>query len=465
MKNTTNKQQLSLFVHTVDHEGRGIARDENNRVIFIENALPQSRVLAEIDVEKKNLAFAHTKDVLEASPYQVPAECPHTEHCGGCTWQELEYSQQLLYKKQILLDAFAKIAKIPLSEELTLHPATSLFRYRNKMEFAFGKDNNDRLILGLKSQKSHDIIRVSCLLCDKRVHSVISRLEELTQESKLPVFSIENDEASGFLRHAITRTSQKGDFVLEIITYPQPEYNQALYAISRELRTEFPFITGIVHTTRKNLLPLAFGEKTLAHFGSKDLSEKLNINGEELLLEYGHQSFFQVNTQASSALYTDIVNCISTLNIKTIADIYCGVGSIGLSIAKSLQKQDKNCFVYGLESIYQAVTYAQKNAEKLDIQAEFTHGNARTLSRFLKECEKIDLLILDPPRGGIEKESIQTLLRIPMPHILLISCNPATLARDMKLLKEKYEIKYIQAFDFFPHTPHIETCLLLSHKK
>ncbi len=467
MKNTqTKKKEATLFIHTLDHEGRGLARDEENKVFIVDNALLESKVRIEIDQEKKNLAFGHSIEVIEESPYKVKAKCEHALICGGCTWQDFDYNEQIKAKEKIVRDAFSKIAKYELAENFSVKKAENTYKYRNKMEFSFGFTEDDDKVLGLKMKRSHACVKVDCELCSPIVNKVIHKLEELCFIEGLEVFYTEHKEARGFLRSVVTRTnSDNSQLLLEIITFPRPEHNQTLYTICRTLKEEFPQITGIIHSTRKNMLPLPFGEKAIAQFGSKEMKESLKIVDDTLTFTYGFQSFFQINTQETSQLYTHAAQAVHALDISKCADIYCGVGGIGLSIAHTLKKEGKNIKLFGLEANKQACEFAKKNADTLGIEAEYTQADAKQLSKFFKSNKALDLLILDPPRSGVDKESLQALLRVKIKHLLIISCNPATLARDFALLQEEYEIKTLQSYDLFPHTPHVESLVLLTRKK
>ncbi len=467
-ENMQNKNTLKLEPHSIDHEGRALARDPNNRVVLIENALPQSQVLVEIKETKKNYALAQSLEILKASPFMIEAKCPHAqrqakEKCGGCTWQDLDYTKQLEYKKQILVDALTRIGKISKENELLnfeVNPSKYQFNYRNKMEFAFSQDLSGALVLGLKSAKSHEVIEVDCVLCHALINKVMHRLNFLCNEENLPIYS----DNKGYLRYVNTRTStQKGkikDFLIEIISYPNAQYNSKLYEICRTIQNEFPEITGIVHSIRKNSLNIAYGETIVATFGKNYLTENLKIQNFDITLKHSSQSFFQVNSFACEDLYTAIVNIALSLDIKNICDIYCGVGGIGIAITKAFSLAKRPYNLFGLELMKGAIKLAEENAKNAGIEAVFTLSNANRLGQFLKACKKLDLIILDPPRAGIDKKSIDILKQANIPYILLVSCNPASLARDIALL-QNYEIKKIEAYDLFPHTSHVESVCLL----
>ncbi len=463
-----NKNILKLKPFSINHEGKALARDDNNRVIIIENALPESTILAEIKEAKKNYALAECTEILEKSPFSIEAKCPHAqreskEKCGGCTWQELDYTKQLEYKKQIIIDALTRIGKIDKENTLLnfkVKASKYQYNYRNKMEFAFSNDLSGALVLGLKAPKSHEVVEVDCLLCHKIIHKVMRKFVYLCKKEKLPAF-LDN---KGFLRYANTRTStQKGklkDFLIEIITYPKAEYNVKLYEILKILQDEFQEITGIVHSIRRNSLNIAYGETIVASFGKPYLTENIQIQNFELALKHNSQSFFQVNSFATEDLYSKICTMILALDIKNIADIYCGVGGIGLSIAKAFSIAKRPYTLAGLEIMKGAVKLAEENAKNAKIEATFTLANASKIGQFLKVHKNLDLIILDPPRNGIDKNSLESILKSKSQYILLVSCNPATLARDIALLQD-YEVKELEAFDLFPHTSHVESVCLL----
>ncbi len=466
-------ETLELYCTSIDNEGRAIARDETNRVILVENALPKSKIRAKITEIKKNFAKAVCVEVLEKSPHEIKPKCNYFSNCGGCTWQNLDYTEQLVCKKQIIFDALTRIAKLDKTSPLldfSVQASNNVYEYRNKMEFAFGKNQANDLVLGLKSAKSHNIIPVECNLTKPIVTQVIARLAELCKEYRLDAFSENKNKIEGFLRHAVVRVSENenneiSNFLLEIITYPRQEYNKALQTICAKIVKEFEFITGIVHSTRKNLLPLAYGEHTVCTQGKISITDEVHIHTpnitKKLNLKHTHQSFFQVNSKGASDLYSAVVKLVLENNIKYIADIYCGVGGIGIACASTLNSLGIDYSLHGLETMPHAIKLAKENAQHAEIEADFTCGNAKNLYKFLEKLPELDAVILDPPRAGIDKTSMQTLLKKQIPYLILVSCNPATLARDLKELESKYSIVSIQAFDLFPHTPHVESLCLL----
>ncbi len=470
-KNMKNKNNLELKGFSVDHEGRAIARDTNNRVILIENALPESTVLVEIKEEKKNYAIGEAIETISQASFQIKPKCVHAlrnakERCGGCTWQDMEYNKQLEYKKQILIDALARIGKIAKDSPLLdceIVASRYQYNYRNKMEFAFSKDLAGNVILGLKASKSHEVLSVNCELSHKIINKVMHRLAFLCKEANLAPY----DENTGYLRYANTRTSlEKGrlkDFLLEIITYPNSKHNAKLYEICKMLQSEFSEITGIVHSVRKNALNIAYGESVVGRFGTTFLVEKLQLEGFNLSLKHNAQSFFQVNSYGAEDLYSSIVRIVRGLDIKNIADIYCGVGGIGIAIAKAFKLANRPYSLHGLEITKQSIQLAEENAKSAEIEASFVLANASKLGAFLRDIKALDLIVLDPPRAGIDKRSLEILKKSKIKYILLVSCNPATLARDIAYL-DNYEVKSLQAFDLFPHTSHVESLSLLELK-
>ncbi len=460
---------IEIFVDSCDSEGRGVGRDSENRVIFIENALPKSRVRARVYDERKSFALAECVEIIEESPHKTQARCEHFSKCGGCTWQELAYDAQVHYKQDIVRNAFEKIAKQAIEIPYVINKATQLSSFRNKMEFAFGYDiKNRKTVLGLHKKKSHEIISVNCALCDENVNVVISRLEELVNEYNLPVFRNKNDRVEGFLRHAVTRVTHGREdtqlFVLEVITAQSNKYAEALHEIFERLYEEFQFITGMIHSVRRNNFSLAYGEKTYATFGRPYLEEVVHVNTNPLRLQHSHQSFFQVNTSMTSLLLSRMADFLHDIEINSLADIYCGVGGMGIALAKTKQSEGKETQVFGLETMPKAIEFARKNAQINLVNAGYYVGNAKDLEPFLKKCGTLDLVLLDPPRAGIDKETMQVLRQALIPHILIVSCDPASLARDVLRLNDSYVLDKIESFDFFPHTAHIETLALLKRK-
>ena len=341
------------------------------------------------------------------------------------------------------------------------------------MEFAFSLENGKQK-LGLRKRNSHEIIEITdCKLMDKKAMEILAVLRGITK-----------DYSEKFLRYAVLRNFNN-EWTLELITYPfsknKEKIEQNLIILCYEKLQNL--IKGLIHSIRKNSLDVAYGEEIIKLYGNTELFENLLIKEQKNTFSLGNTSFFQVNTQMTEILYSVIYELASLVLPKEngqLWDIYCGLGSIGLSLVNLLEQNEKRNSVYtkdisvcteqykkpfllGVEVVDQAIQLAKQNALNISCNfAKFEVNSAKNLEQYFKRFSLPNLLILDPPRAGVEEQAIQAILKYLPQYIIYVSCNPATLARDLALLSEKYQLCVIQPVDLFPHTPHVETVVLLS---
>ncbi len=457
-----NTDICDVKLTTLSHDGRAIGRlladDETQKlVIFVQGALPGQRVRAKIIKQKKSFAEAICLEILEDSPESRPAPCAHAEKCGGCALQTMPYASQLYWKKTIVHEAMARIAKLS-AEELNniqdIIPSPQQWGYRNKMEFAFGHDlhNESQLMLGLRAKASHNIVNVPhCMLMPEHCMQAIEVLRKKCQQLQLSAW---NENNNGILRHAVLRCTQEGAIHLCLITArTSKNLRKDLAILGQELMDSIPQLTGFVHQERYSRSMFAEGEKLITELGQKVLYQKLgNIN-----YTFGHDAFFQINRAAAEKLTALILSMLppaSAEALPCIWDICCGVGAPGLSLAHAASA------LYGVEINPRAITMAKKNATSLGM--EHCHYFAADAKTVLKNWPRPDLILLDPPRAGLHPSVIEEILNTTAKHIIYISCNPATLARDLTLLKAAYTLDKLVPLDFFPQSTHVESCALLS---
>ena len=487
------------------HDGRCVARREGEAVVFVRGGLPGQRVLARLDSEnpKKGGRFleADLVSVLDSVPDDMggerPAPCPHAAECGGCPWQTMPYAGQLVWKERLLTDALARIGRLriprlpgnmyeavdALARIGRLRIPTPLFRpiipsvkewgYRNKMEFAFAPDVEKGIVLGLRRRNSRDVVEVpSCMLAAPRMMRAYDALREATRSSGLKAW----DGKQGLLRHAVLR--EAGELLLvELICAPATEEEQTGVRLIGEKLLSSGLADGFVHSERRARADIAYGERTLHRAGKTFLTETLNLPHDNTLrLRLGHDSFFQVNTDTAARLYGEALLMALEFsvgmedsspqlhkknNLHTCWDVYCGVGGLALTMAPYFDR------VLGLESVAPAVELARKNANELT-HVRFECADAARLGEYFRRFGTPDLLVCDPPRAGMDEKTTQAILRARPEHLILVSCNPATLARDLARLaggeKATYELLAARPVDMFPHTPHVECVTALKLK-
>lgn len=479
-----------LVLTGMSHDGRAVGRISDNSAlhgmaVFVENAVLGQRILAKIVNRKKNFLEARSVQVLEQSPFFQEGICSHQTECGGCVWQNLQYEKQLEEKENFVKNSLSRLGGLnipascfyPILSCLDTQKTLPLF-YRNKMEFAFSLENS-RLKLGLRRRNSHDIAEINdCRLMPSHAMKILEVLRKSLADFSLP-----------FYRYAVLRHFED-KWTAELITFPFSKRNSALEKQSVLACREAlkPYVSGLVHSERRAKTDVAYGEKILKEYGDTSLVQTLRFNDYAVSFQLGNSAFFQVNTVMTEMLYAvvqDFAKLVLPKQNAQIWDFYCGVGSIGLSLAPlCLQnsgeltfsryqtlKTNKSSSAYkkplllGVEAVEQAIKLAKENARLNQCDfAFFEAASAQNLGKYFKRFSMPNLIVLDPPRAGIEEEAVRAVLENSPEHLILVSCNAATLARDLAKLAEKYSVSAVQPVDLFPHTPHVETVVLLEKK-
>lgn len=477
--------ELVLVLTGFSHDGRCVARREGEPVVFVRGGLPGQRVLARPTPPRagnaKRMLEAELVRVLDPVPEHMggerPAPCPHAEDCGGCPWQALPYAGQLVWKERLLTDAFARIGKLRLPPHV-LQPilaSSSEWGFRNKMEFAFAPGADGHPLLGLHRRNSGEVVEISsCMLASPRMMTAFHALREAAWRSSLSAWNGRN----GLLRHAVLREAG-GELLAELITAPAGKDDAARIRSLGEELVASGTIDGFAHSVRRAKSDVAYGESTPFRTGQTELIETLDLpstpggHKTPLRLRIGHASFFQVNGPMASTLYGEALimalkaleraaHCASGKHWKagegklpSCWDVYSGAGGLALSMAPYFER------ILGLESAAPAVRLARKNAEAFP-NARFECADAARLGEYFRRFGPPDLLVCDPPRGGMDEKTTQAILRARPDCLVLVSCNPATLARDLARLTAGYEILSVRPVDMFPQTPHVECIVSLN---
>lgn len=450
-------QHVDLTIDNLAFGGRGIAR-EAGMVIFVDGALPGDRVRALITRKKPNYAEGKATEILTPSPQRQQAPCSIFGVCGGCTLQNFNYAEQIRYKQQHVEEALRHIGK---QQQFQLHPiiaSPSPYNYRNKMEFSFGCGPGGKIEIGFHvAGNFRRIIDVQeCLIQPGPFNAVLAwfrtRLNEAARTEGAHFTPYDAFRHTGFLRHLVLRYSQAtGNFLVAIITasgswkgYP---------ALASDFIAAFPACRGLMWGTNDGLSDVARIEREQHRIGEGTIEERLG----DKRYRISTFSFFQTNTDGARLLYDVITNYAELTGKETVLDAYCGTGSIGIYLA------DRAARVIGIELINEAVWDARYNAKLNGAEnCTFLAGEMRDVLTTLPQTMNIrfDRVIVDPPRGGMDKKSLRLLINLDAPLLVYVSCNPATLARDAQTLSEAgYVIEDVQPVDMFPHTWHVESVL------
>ncbi len=464
----------AIKIHGLGSSGEGVGK-LGELIIFVEGALPGEDVLAEIETRKKNYAVGRLVEVVKPSPERVAPFCPLYQNCGGCQLQHMSYPAQLKWKRQQVVDAIERIGKFEIvrSEELGIRsyddakttPNSYLLtpncndgvevfatlgmenplRYRNKMQFPVGRGKGG-LIVGCYARGSHKIIDASsCPIQNAGNDKILNAVRTVAEKFKLQPY--DEDTHKGFLRHVMGRVGSGGELMIVLVTASSNFPNAKNFV--RALRNELPEVTSIqqnVQTFRNNVI---LGRDTKVLYGKPTIRD--TIGG--LKFNISARSFFQVNTAQAEVLYKTALDFANLRGNETVIDAYCGTGTIGLFMARKARK------VIGVEVVSSAVADAIKNARENKIRnAEFITGDAvKILPRLFDAGTYAEVVVVDPPRAGCDGKVLETFAAMEPEKIVYVSCNPATLARDLKILDGLgYRTKKIQPVDMFPFTSHVE---------
>lgn len=442
-------KSYEIEIKTLGTSGEGVGR-YRDFTVFVPYALPGELVQARIGEVKKTYAKGSLQKILCQSADRVEPLCGIYDKCGGCQLQHLAYMAQLKAKRQQVIDAVTRIGK---QKDLFVEPvigAASPWNYRNKMQFPIGRQKG-RTVIGCFAQGTHEIIDTrDCHIQREGNNEVVNAVRDIVTKLNIPVYN--EDKHTGVLRHVIGRVGKTGDIMVVIVT--------ATKQLSREkelvkmLRAALPKVVSIqqnIQTYRNNVI---MGRDTRLIWGKPTILDTIG----RLTFHISPRSFFQVNTAQAEVLYNKALEFADLHGNETVIDAYCGTGTITLFLAQKARQ------VYGIEIVKPAILDAQKNARDNNIRnAEFIVGDATVvMPRLYKQGIRADVVVVDPPRAGCTPTVLETFANMKPEKIVYVSCNPASLARDIAILDELgYRTIKVQPVDMFPHTSHVETVALI----
>lgn len=457
---------VEVEISGIAHKGAAVGRTDEGMVVFVEGVIPGDRVQVELKRKRKGSWQGHLLQIIRSSKYRINPVCSHFGICGGCSWQNLDYREQLQQKETLVKDVLTRIAKVQPELIEPIFPATNTEFYRNKLEFTFSKYKwltaeqlnqelaaEDKLALGFHRPgnftKIVDIEK--CYLQSELSNEIRNWIKEYSIKKTLSFYDIK--EQTGFLRNLIIRSNAKNEYLC--ILSIGHEDTSAVFELSEELKQRFNQIKSfyVILNSKKNdsLFDLSFQKI----FGDVYLTEYLD----HVKFLIGPKSFFQTNSQQAITLYRIVAEFANLSGAEVIYDLYCGVGSIGIYLAA------KAAVVVGVEEIAEAIEDAKLNARINELSnCHFYVSDTKNinLESIIEKHGCPDLIIVDPPRVGLHEEVIEKIIGLKAIKLIYVSCNPATQARDLLLLNEAYEIVKIKPVDMFPHTNHIESVALLS---
>jgi 23S rRNA (uracil1939-C5)-methyltransferase len=460
-KNVTLQKVL---VENYAAEGKSIARIDG-KVIFIEEVVPGDVVDVRLGKNKKDWAEGRPVFFHQYSKDRVQPFCRHFGVCGGCQWQMLPYEKQLLYKQQQVFDNLTRIGKLPLPEFEPIQAAFPVTRYRNKIEYTFSNRryllpeelSDERISAGMNVAGFH-----AKGLFDKVVDIVECHLQcEPTNEIRLAVknFALENNysfydirEHSGLMRTMQIRLCRSGELMVNIVFGKNDP--EKIKRVADFVAQTFPSVTTLLCTVNEKKNDSLYDLNPVVHSGKGYVIEKLG----DYNFKIGPKSFFQTNTYQGEKLYEITREYAELTGTETVYDLYFGTGSIGIFLSGKAKK------IIGIELVKEAIDDAIENAKLNGVEhAGFFTGDVSEIcnDQFLETHGRPDVIVTDPPRAGMSEQLTRKILEIEAPLVVYVSCNPATQARDLNILKEKYTVTRVRPVDMFPHTHHIENVVQL----
>mgnify|MGYP000385343025 CR=1 FL=1 len=463
---------LTVKIEDMGHDGEGIGKCEGY-TLFVKDTVIGDLAEVKVIKAKKNYGYARLMRLIEPSAHRVEPVCPVARPCGGCQLQMLDYAEQLRFKEKKIAGNLQRIGGMT---EIPMEPIVGMenpFRYRNKAQFPIGQDRNGKLITGFYAGRTHQIMENrNCYLGVEQNEEILNRILAWMEENGVPAYNEETGK--GLVRHVLIRygfTSKELMVCLVINGETLPQEKKLVDALCK-----IEGMTSIsVNINRKNT-NVILGEETRTVWGSDYITDQIHLRDCDhdfaltdtaIAYHISPQSFYQVNPVQTEKLYSLALSYAGLTGRETVWDLYCGIGTISLFLAQKAGK------VYGVEIVPQAIEDAKSNAALNGItNASFFVGKAEeVLPEFYeKESRKPDadmlhpdVIVVDPPRKGCDEKCLETMLRMEPDRIVYVSCDPATLARDLKILcGGGYALRKVRPVDQFGHTTHVETVALLS---
>lgn len=440
----SKNDKIELNIDALTSEGSGVGR-YNGLAVFVNDTVPGDRIIAHIIKRSKNYAVGKIEKILSPSPSRIESDCPYSQRCGGCSFRNMTYDEELKYKLSRVNDSLERIGHLAIQTEEIIG-AKSVDHYRNKAQYPVSVCEGE-LFAGFYAYKSHRIIPCSdCRLQPKEFEQGIKAFEKWVEAAD--VTSYDENTGRGLLRHIYFRKGFATDELMACAVINGDSIPKADLLIDL-LRKNMPNLKSVVVNINKSKTNVILGKTSKTIWGSDTISDRLL--GKSFVIS--PNSFYQVNHSQCERLYERAKEYAGLTGSEVLLDLYCGVGTIGLTMADGAKR------LVGIEIIPQAVENAKINAALNNItNAEFICADAAKGAELLRE-EGItpDVIILDPPRKGCDKALLDTVVQMSPKKIVYVSCDSATLARDLEILKNKdYITQRVTAVDMFPRTPHVE---------
>ena len=464
----TNQKILEqLHVFDIAEEGKGVAR-HNDLVVFVEKAIPGDIVDVSVYKKKKKFAEAKISSLIKKSEDRVEPFCVHFGTCGGCKWQHMDYNAQLKYKQKAVADALQRLGGIEIDHAEEILASKETRYYRNKLEYTFSNKRwltNEDIASGLDKEMDalgfHVPLRFDkildiehCYLQADPSNGLRNAIRAFALENNISFYDLRAHE--GALRNLIIRTSSTGE-IMVIVVFAYPEEGQ-IELLMDYINQQFPQITSLLYIVNQKKNDTIFDQDVITYKGTPFIYEEM----EGLKFRVGPKSFYQTNSLQAYELYKITRAFAGLTGNELVYDLYTGTGTIANFVARQARE------VVGVEYVPSAIEDAKVNSSINNItNTKFYAGDMKDVlnAEFIAAHGKPDVVITDPPRAGMHADVVARLLEMEADKIVYVSCNAATQARDLAILKEKYDVVRIKPVDMFPHTQHVENVVLLKLRK
>lgn len=445
------KDKVTVTFTDMTHNGAGVAKIDGY-TLFVDGGLPGEEAIVQVQKTKKQYGYARLLEVTSESRDRVNPACPIFLQCGGCQLQHLSYAGQLRQKQQRVEDALQKIGGFTSVAVQDILGMAEPWAYRNKAQVPVGT-RKDGLVIGFYQKGSHDIVPMdACLIQDSVNDHALQQVKAIVDACGVRAY----DEAKhrGELRHIVVRSGQQsGELMVILVT--RTKHLPGRKQIVRDITSQIPQVYAIVQNINPHKTNTIFGDETRVLWGRDVIYDSIG----SIRFAISARSFYQVNPSQTRVLYETALRFAELEGSETVVDAYCGIGTISLFLAQ------KAGHVYGVESVEEAVEDAKQNAalNKLE-NVTFQAGRAEdVIPRWMKDGVRGDVMVVDPPRKGCDQTLLDTMLHMEPRRIVYVSCNPATLARDLRVLTDGgYQLQDVQPVDMFPQTMHVECVVKLT---
>ncbi len=439
----------------IGHKGEAIGKSDGFTV-FVDGAITGDIVRAKITKSKKNYAIGELIEIIKPSPDRVEPRCNLTGICGGCTMMNLDYKKQLELKQSIILENLIRIGKQTNPNLKPIIGMDNPYNYRNKAQFPVGRNERGEVEIGFYKKRSHDIIAFDeCHIQHPSNTEILEIIKNFVAENQISIY--DEKTGSGTLRRIVTRVAYKtGEIMVVLVTSDSKNYG--LEILAQRLHAANPNIKSVIQNINAGKGNAILGQENKLIFGKEKIIDYLH----DFQFEISAHSFYQVNPVQTDVMYSKALEYANLTGEEIVFDLYCGIGTISLFLSQKAKK------VYGIEIVPQAIEDAKRNAELNQVQnAQFIVGKAEVeLPKLYKQGIRADVVVVDPPRKGMEEIVLQTVADMKVPRIVYVSCNPSTMARDIDMLTQLgYELNECTGVDNFCHSMHTECVCRLTKPK